>query len=195
MTLPGYESSYAQQDVLTMSFGDHASEGAKGSAERRFAEVQKLLAELTEFMDRVTECAERGPPPTSPDGPKREQDARYEMDHLAKRYFPRRVEAKCVEDPSLAVAHGCFWRLHPAKAYAWELRLQDEIRPDFTIHEEGSDEARARFLADHPDEARAIQLKEDDRRERKARKAGADDENLALALEEAEPEAEAEEVE
>ena len=58
-----------------------AGEGrARRSAERRFADVQKLLAELTEFIDRVTECAERGPPPTSPDEPKREQDARYEMD-------------------------------------------------------------------------------------------------------------------
>jgi hypothetical protein len=198
--------------------------GSKASAERRFADVQKLLAELTEFIDLVTQCAERGPPPTSPDATKRETDARYELDlddgvmvnsaalwpllepqwkdpkkwwkelaeakgrkdydwaHLAKRYFPSRVEVKCVEDPSLAVAHGCFWRLHPAKAYAWELRLQDEIRPDFTIDEVGSDEARARFLADHPAEAHAIRIKEEDRRERKARKAGDEEGNQSLAL-------------
>jgi hypothetical protein len=198
--------------------------GSKAGAERRFADVQKLLAELTEFIDLVTQCAERGPPPASPDETKRETDARYEMDlddgvmvnsaalwpllepqwkdpkkwwkelaeakgrkdydwaHLAKRYFPSRVEAKCLEDPSLAVAHGCFWRLHPAKAYAWELRLQDEIRPDFTIDEVVSDDARAGFLADHPAEAHAIRIKEEDRRERKARKAGEDGVNGTLAL-------------
>ncbi len=197
--------------------------GGKAAAERRFAEVQRLLAELTEFIDNVTQCAERGPPPTSPSETKREQDARYEMDlddgvmvnsaalwpllepqwkdpkkwwkelaeakgrkdydwaHLAKRYFPERVEAKCKEDPSLAVAHGCFWRLHPAKAYAWELRLQDEIRPDFTIDEPDSDQHRARFLESQPDEARAIRQKETERRERKARKAG-EEQNLELAL-------------
>jgi hypothetical protein len=35
-------------------------------------------------------------------------------------------------DPSLGVAHGCFWRptLPPStRAWAWELRLQDEIGP------------------------------------------------------------------
>jgi hypothetical protein len=212
--------------------------GGKGKAEKRFADVSKLLEELTAFIDLVTECAERGPPPTSPDEPRRERDARYEMDlddgvmvnsaalwpllepqwkdpkkwwkelatatgrkdydwaHLAKRYFPERVEKKCVEDPSLAVAHGCFWRLHPAKAYAWEQRLQDEIRPDFTIDEPGSDKAREAFLKAHADEARAIRLKEQERRARKARKGDAEV-NLSLSLEsaEAEAEAEAEEVE
>ncbi|HCF59314.1 MAG TPA: BREX-6 system adenine-specific DNA-methyltransferase PglX, partial [Myxococcales bacterium] len=129
------------------------AKGGKGKAERRFAEVQRLLAELTEFIDKVTECAERGPPPTSPGETPREGDARYEMDlddgvminsaalwpllepqwkdpkkwwkelatakgrkdydwaHLARRYFPDRVDRKCHDDPSLAVAHGCFWRL------------------------------------------------------------------------------------
>jgi hypothetical protein len=210
--------------------------GGKGKAERRFADVSKLLEELTAFIDLVTECTERGPPTTSPDEPRRERDARYEMDlddgvmvnsaalwpllepqwkdpkkwwkelatangrkdydwaHLAKRYFPERVEKKCVEDPSLAVAHGCFWRLHPAKAYAWELRLQDEIRQDFTIDEPGSDKAREAFLKAHADEAKTIRLKEQERRARKARKGDAED-NLALSLEPSEAEAEAEEVE
>lgn len=211
--------------------------GGKGVAEKRFAEVQKLLEELVEFIDNVTQCAERGPPPTSPTETKRETDAHYEMDlddgvmvnsaalwpllepqwkdpkkwwrelaeakgrkdydwaHLAKRYFPSRVEEKCKADPSLAVAHGCFWRLHPAKAFAWELRLQDEIRPDFTIDERGSDDHRARFLADHPGEADALREKEEDRRERKARKAGNDDDNLSLALGDADAEPDAEEAE
>lgn len=94
----------------------------------------------------------------------------YDWAHLAKRYFPTRVDAKCKEDPSLAVAHGCFWRYHPAKAFAWELRLQDEIRPDFTIDEAGSDEARAAWLQDHPSDAEAARQKETIRRARKAAK-------------------------
>ena len=51
------------------------------------------------------------------------------------RYWPTRVDAKCQRDPSLGVAHGCFWRYHPARAWAWELRLQDEIGPEFRIEE------------------------------------------------------------
>jgi len=94
----------------------------------------------------------------------------YDWSHLARRYFPARVDEKCKNDPSLAVAHGCFWSYHPAKAYAWELRLQDEIKPDFTIDEADSDALRARFLADHADEAAALRDKEMVRRERKKAK-------------------------
>lgn len=182
------------------------------AAEKRFATVKKLRDELAAFVDAVTECAERGAPPTDPGCPPREVDATFHMDlddgvminsaalwpllepqwkdpkkwwkqlceakgkkdydwsHLAHRYFPTRVDAKCRQDPSLGVAHGCFWRYHPAKAYAWELRLKDEIRPDFTIDEADSDECRARFLADHADEAQAIWEKEMTRRERKRAK-------------------------
>jgi len=96
----------------------------------------------------------------------------YDWAHLAKRYFPDRVDAKCKLDPSLAVAHGCFWKYHPAKAYQWELRLQDEIRPDFTLAEVGSDAARAAFEADHADEVEALVAKEHQRRQRKQAKAG-----------------------
>jgi hypothetical protein len=93
------------------------------------------------------------------------------------------VREKCVKDPSLAVAHKCFWALHPAKAYAWELRLKDEIRPAFIIDEPGSDEARARFLQDYPDEAREVLAKETQRRSRKtAAKAGDDDDSDATPL-------------
>ncbi|AUX22417.1 uncharacterized protein SOCEGT47_029200 [Sorangium cellulosum] len=99
----------------------------------------------------------------------------YDWSHLARRYFPARVEDKCQKDPSLAVAHGCFWKYHPAKAHAWELRLQDEIRPDFTLDEPGADDLRARFLHDHPADARAIEAAELKRRERKAAKAEADE--------------------
>jgi hypothetical protein len=94
----------------------------------------------------------------------------YDWAHLAKRYFPARVDAKCKDDPSLAVAHGCFWRYHPAKAFAWELRLQDEIREGFTIDEPGSDEARAEYLRTRGEEAEAAREKERVRRERKAKK-------------------------
>jgi hypothetical protein len=189
----------------------------KGKAEKRFTEVQKLLEELSDFIAKVTEIAEKGPPPVDEKTDKREVDARFTMDlddgvmvnsaalwpllepqwkdpkkwwkelacakgkkdydwsHLAARYFPKRVRAKCVTDPSLAVAHKCFWELHPAKAYAWELRLQDEIRPDFTIDEPESDAARARFFEDHPDVKRDLDVKEQKRREKKHAKADEED--------------------
>jgi len=65
----------------------------------------------------------------------------YDWSHLAMRYWPTRVDAKCrgsetkKGDPSLGVAHGCFWLYHPERAWAWELRLQQEIGPDFRIEE------------------------------------------------------------
>lgn len=59
----------------------------------------------------------------------------YDWSHLAMRCWPTRVDEKCKKDPSLGVAHGCFWRYHPQRAWAWELRLQDEIGPDFRIDE------------------------------------------------------------
>ncbi|WP_438036461.1 BREX-6 system adenine-specific DNA-methyltransferase PglX [Sorangium sp. So ce204] len=201
-----------------------ASGNNKGKAERRFTEVQKLLEELNDFIAKVTEIAEKGPPSPDDKTPKREVDARYVMDlddgvmvnsaalwpllepqwkdpkkwwkelataqgkkdydwsHLAARYFPARVRKKCHDDPSLAVAHKCFWELHPAKAYAWELRLQDEIRPDFTIDEPASNAARAKFLAEHEREAREILAKELKRRDRKTASAAADDDSGAGPL-------------
>jgi hypothetical protein len=60
------------------------------------------------------------------------------------------------------VAHGCFWRYHPVRAWTWELRLQDEIGPDFRIEEPpylpggrdlgdpGGRVHRDNFLLDHP---------------------------------------------
>ncbi len=59
----------------------------------------------------------------------------YDWAHLAMRYWPSRVDEKCQADPSLAVAHGCFWRYHPERSWAWELRLQQEIAPYFRIEE------------------------------------------------------------
>ncbi len=97
----------------------------------------------------------------------------YDWSHLAMRYWPKRVDDKCVNDPSLAVAHGCFWRYHPTRAWAWELRLQVEIGPEFRIEEapyrgDGGHEAhRAIFLADHPIDALAVVEKEVLRRTRK----------------------------
>jgi hypothetical protein len=195
----------------------------RAAADKRFGDIQKLHEELTAFVDLVTACAEKGPPPPGAT-PEREADARYIPDlddgvmvnsaalwplldpqwkdpkkwwkelvgaggqkdydwsHLAARYFPKRVDDKCKKDPSLAVAHGCFWRDHPARAYAWELRLQDEIAPEFRIDEPGSDEARALFLRDRNAEARTIEEAERKRRKRKAEKAGKGDEEEQGAL-------------
>jgi hypothetical protein len=95
----------------------------------------------------------------------------YDWAHLAARYFPDRVATKCQTDPSLAVAHDCFWRYHPAKAYEWELRLQDEIGPDFTLNEADADHHRQAFTAHHPATLLEIKEKEEKRRDRKRKKA------------------------
>ena len=102
----------------------------------------------------------------------------YDWAHLSARYFPTRVDEKCKEDPSLAVAHGCFWRYHPEKAYQWELRLQaeDELGPDFTLDEEDSNEYRTQFEQHHPDKVRELREDEQKRRDRKAAKQADDDE-------------------
>jgi hypothetical protein len=99
----------------------------------------------------------------------------YDWAHLTARYFPKRVDEKCQKDPSLAVAHGCFWKYHPAKAYAWELRLQDEIDPDFTIDEENSDALRQEFEEKHPQLVEELIEAEEKRRERKRKKSEDDD--------------------
>jgi hypothetical protein len=100
----------------------------------------------------------------------------YDWAHLAMRYWPTRVDAKCQKDPSLGVAHGCFWRYHPDRAWAWELRLQQEIDPGFRVEESpyrpggrdlgdgGDGPHRVAWLADHPDEALAAVEKEATRR-------------------------------
>ena len=97
----------------------------------------------------------------------------YDWSHLAMRYWPTRVDEKCRLDPSLGVAHGCFWKYHPARAWAWELRLQDEIGPEFRIEEapyrgDGGDvEHRAVYLRDNSVAALAAIEKEVLRRRRK----------------------------
>ncbi|WP_238431342.1 BREX-6 system adenine-specific DNA-methyltransferase PglX [Streptomyces cavernae] len=100
----------------------------------------------------------------------------YDWSHLAMRYWPTRVDQKCQQDPSLAVAHGCFWRYHPERAWGWELRLQEEVGPDFKIEEapyrlggrdlgDGGDRPhRDAFLRDHPAKALAAIEKEAARR-------------------------------
>ena len=104
----------------------------------------------------------------------------YDWSHLAARYFPARVDAKCQHDPSLAVAHGCFWRYHPAKAYEWELRLQDEIGPDFTIDEADSAPLRQQFEAAHPQTVADLKEKEEKRRDRKYKKQAEDQLSLEV---------------
>ncbi|MDH5674429.1 MAG: BREX-6 system adenine-specific DNA-methyltransferase PglX [Myxococcales bacterium] len=111
----------------------------------------------------------------------------YDWAHLAARYFPRRVYGKCQSDPSLAVAHACFWKLHPQLAYKWELRLQDEIAPDFKLdesarteaqaptpdwHQLPSDHYRSAFEVAHPTQVEALITAEHKRREKKAKKQG-----------------------
>lgn len=104
----------------------------------------------------------------------------YDWAHLAARYFPQRVDAKCQSDPSLAVAHGCFWQYHPAKAYEWELRLQDEIGPDFTLDEANSATLRHQFETAHPQIVAELREKEEKRRERKYKKRAKDQLSLKV---------------
>ena len=186
---------------------DGADRKAARDAEKRLTKVQRWLAELSDFIQAVTTCAEQGPPPTGAGCPPRAADARYAPDlddgvminsaalwpllhpqwkdpkkwwkelstargrkdydwsHLARRYWPVRVDAKCRDDPSLGVAHGCFWRYHPARAWAWELRLQSEIEQTFRIEEApysapgddspdgGHAALRAAYLENNPIEA------------------------------------------
>jgi len=100
----------------------------------------------------------------------------YDWSHLSARYFPKRVDSKCQQDPSLAVAHGVFWKYHPAKAFQWELRLQapDELGSDFRLDEPGSDLYREDFQRQHPDQVRELREAEERRRQRKAERAGED---------------------
>ena len=97
----------------------------------------------------------------------------YDWAHLARRYFPARVDQKCQNDPSLAVAHGVFWKYHPAKAYEWELRLQspDELGPTFKLDEPNSDQFRQQFESEHPDKVRELRENEEKRRNKKSAKA------------------------
>ena len=110
----------------------------------------------------------------------------YDWSHLAARYFSDRVNAKCQKDPSLAVAHGCFWQYHPAKAYEWELRLQDEIAPEFTIDEEESDRLRTEFETNNPQAILDLKEKEEKRRDRKRMKESANEHGSLFEQEEVE---------
>ena len=104
------------------------------------------------------------------------------------RYWPERVDNKCQIDPSLAVAHGCFWRYHPERAWAWELRLQHESGPDFRIKEgsyrgDGGDSShRKNYLAKHPVEALAAVDKEIARRIKRGDEPTPDLRRLAASL-------------
>lgn len=189
-------------------------------SEQQLSQQQKWLEELEDFIAKVVQIAERGPPPPDDKTPKREADHPYVMElddgvmvnaaalwpllepmwkdpkkwwkelatakgrkdydwsHLAKRYFPDRVDEKCKKDPSLGVAHGCFWKYHPEIAYQWELRLQDEIGPDFRIDEEDSEALRKKFLKEHKQRAAELETAERLRRERKANKKDQDELDL-----------------
>ncbi len=75
------------------------------------------------------------------------EEKNYDWSHLARRYFPDRVEERCKRDPALAIRHGCLWKYHPQCAWRWELRLQDEIGRDFLIKEVGHETYRMSFFA------------------------------------------------
>jgi hypothetical protein len=181
---------------------DGADPKAARLAEKSHAKVQAARGELAAFIEAVAACAESGPPPTDKDlddgvmvnsaalwplldpqwkDPKKwykelaaaKGKKDYDWSHLAMRYWPARVDKKCKEDPSLAVAHGCFWEYHPNRAWPWELRLQDEIEETFRIEEppyrgdEGDGPHRESWLRDHPKEALEAVEKEVLRRRRK----------------------------
>jgi hypothetical protein len=107
----------------------------------------------------------------------------YDWSHMAKRYWPTRVRAKCESDPSLAVAHGCFWELHPEKAFQWEQRSKGELGEDWVIDEAGAAERRAAWVKANEDRAREIIEQERARRARKASKRDESDEDDGALLE------------
>lgn len=188
------------------------AEANKARTERRLGEVQRLLDELSDFIENVTETADNGPPRPDSRAAGREVNARFVMDlddgvmvnaaalwpllepqwrepkkwwqelataagrkdydwsHLAARYFPSRVRKKCEEDPSLAAAHGRLWETDPARAYAWELRLREELGSTFELAEAGAEATRERFLAENAREAREIEAEERTRQERRRRR-------------------------
>ena len=57
--------------------------------------------------------------------------------------------------------------------------MQDEIKPEFLIDEDGARAAREKYLRENQTEAAAAREKEMVRRERKAAKAGVEDEATA----------------
>ena len=69
----------------------------------------------------------------------------FDWSQLSAQYFPRRIEGRCKEDPSLAVAHGYFWKYHPQLAWQWELQIQSEIGSDFMIEEEDHQQYRTQI--------------------------------------------------
>ncbi len=91
----------------------------------------------------------------------------YDWSHMALRYWPNRVREKCQSDPSLAVAHGCFWELHPEKAFQWEQRLKGELGEDWVIDEPGANEKRDAWVKGNG--ARAIEITEQERARRAKR--------------------------
>jgi hypothetical protein len=218
-----------ERKALEGALADLRAERASGDkksrpeTDRQFNEQSKWLEELEEFIAKVAQCADKGPPPPDASTQAREADAPYAMDlddgvmvnaaalwslldpmwkdpkkwwkelaaakgrkdydwsHLAARYFPSRVDEKCQKDPSLAIAHGCFWKYHPEVACQWELRLQDEIGPDFLITEKDSDSLREAFLKKDPKRAAELKAAVKVRSERKANRQDQEDLDLETA--------------
>ena len=90
------------------------------------------------------------------------------------------MEQACQKDPSLAVAHGCFWKYHTIHvranerhtkrhnrapcAWQWELQLQDELHPRFVLEETNHENLRTEYLENHPDDALVVLDREINRR-------------------------------
>lgn len=91
----------------------------------------------------------------------------FDWARLTARYFPSRVGMRCETDFDLSVAHGCAWKRHPARAYAWELRLRHDIDAEFSFSETGAEEARAAFLRECPQQAEQVRRMAEQRRARK----------------------------
>jgi hypothetical protein len=98
----------------------------KRTYEKQLENLEDLRQEITEFKEELEKVAEMGYDPDFDDGvvlnmaplhaviPWKEpakywrelQSGKYDWAHIAMKYWPDRVKAKCKKDKSLAIAHG-----------------------------------------------------------------------------------------
>lgn len=95
--------------------------------EKELEKLEELRQEITEFKENLERVAKMGYGPNFDDGvilnmaslhaviPWNEpakywkdlESGKYDWAHIAMKYWPERVKAKCKKDKSLAIAHGC----------------------------------------------------------------------------------------
>lgn len=95
--------------------------------EKELEKLEELRQEITEFKEELEKVAKMGYDPNFDDGvilnmaplhvviPWNEpakywkdlESGKYDWAHIAMKYWPERVKAKCKKDKSLAIAHGC----------------------------------------------------------------------------------------